>query len=687
MKRVATSLLLVVLFSLLSFAQEAVNFGTVPVGASVPGTYTFRNTGLTSCTLEAIGFGEALYPGAGPFTLVPPDLPYLLPGGGVVQWTVIFAPVSAGSFAETMFVRVRYGLFRTTYSVQVVGAASGASATSDLALGSAQIPSAGCPCSADLAGLVSNLAALSTVVQGQIAPALRAAQISLAELEAATAAQPQDSLPSYGPFPAQGGQRFADLIAAQKALLEQAAIVLPAIDPEDATLQALLDSGARAAVAVLPELDQLASLVAQLPADQRSLFDTYIPDAAIQYVNATTTVVANPFTHPKLAALLASSGTGVIGKIWDKVRIWIGRIPGVGDVLDGLVQDIDALTESAEDPLQTASYLFLYELELKVDAVIRGLFGIDIPPNATEAELAARLREIPSESIVSRLGRMEDAERALSDDVEEISERTANLEDIARRTEAELTTMERKICCFIVGMNRFAEELGDALYGNRAAFSDFVPTMCRGVTPAECFGYTTEVLAAEPIRKPIKPEIEGLESDMRVVRETLDRILNELERLRSLTVTPTFPVETPPVTPPATTITLPEEASASLALTKKIYVYEEGTFSARDGADTREVVIETAAFDVSGWLDLSELRAGDAVTVAVWVRVDGRERRFSSTQFQGGPDSRLLYFREFVGESELVGTWIKVMLAQPTSADSFSTAIPIGYQFVVESQN
>jgi len=124
-----------------------------------------------------------------------------------------------------------------------------------------------------------------------------------------------------------------------------------------------------------------------------------------------------------------------------------------------------------------------------------------------------------------------------------------------------------------------------------------------------------------------------------------------------------------------------------IAITKKIYVYEEDTFTATSSTDEREVHVVTPAFDLSGWVDLFELRSGDVVEVEILVNIDGDERQFVTTTFDGDADARLICFDELTGGRMLVvGDDIKILFRQTASADDFVTPIPIGYQFVVESQ-
>ncbi len=119
---------------------------------------------------------------------------------------------------------------------------------------------------------------------------------------------------------------------------------------------------------------------------------------------------------------------------------------------------------------------------------------------------------------------------------------------------------------------------------------------------------------------------------------------------------------------------------------KRIYVYEQGVFTATGDSDARTVTVRTAAFDLSGWVDLTELRPGDIVVVEVLVAVAGRPYRlFRETAFV---TAGLKAFADFCGGLNYIsGDDIRIILRQPHSADDFATPVDVPYQFVVESRD
>ena len=518
-------------------------------------------------------------------------------------------------------------------------------------------PGVECPCTQEIGQLSTGLSQLSTYIRDEIAP-------SLSEIDETLSRMCPPSVENYcpGPFPGRGGEKFLQFVSLTQRLISLAAQDLPAIQEDDPQLQGLLEAAGATLYAVLPEMDQLRSITDRLGVSYRNCLDTYVPDQTIVYLEATVTLAEDQKIPPKLKVLLESKGLDVARNIFDKVKIWVDLIPVVGKIFVKFIDDIQHLIDSAVDALTLAGLLLQNELEKKLDAIVKGLFGVNIPHNATEKELQELLGRIPSTSVPEQLAGLKEATR--------------------RMEEEELPRLEKKICCLSYQFARFAEELGEALYGRKDAFSSriILPSLCQEETfgGLQCFGPMT---ATPPLKTPeaIKPEIKNLEESVETLKrsvQALEELVKEiLERLRGQPGTQPLP---------------PYEEPPCCALTKKIYVYDEGTFAPTASGEQREILVITPAFDLSGWLDLSELRKGDVVRVQIWVRVAGKERLFNSRDFRGGADSRLIHFCELTdnprGCPQLVGSWIKIVISQPQSADNFTTPIEIGYQFIVESQ-
>jgi hypothetical protein len=117
---------------------------------------------------------------------------------------------------------------------------------------------------------------------------------------------------------------------------------------------------------------------------------------------------------------------------------------------------------------------------------------------------------------------------------------------------------------------------------------------------------------------------------------------------------------------------------------KKIFVYAEDRFAPTSTNQRRTIDVRTAAFDLSGWIDLSDLRPGDVVEVTTSVSVAGRRRQLDRHRFDR---PMLLPFADIArGLQTISGSDVRIQIRQPLSADNFGSPIELGYQFIVESQ-
>ncbi|MFC2095736.1 hypothetical protein ACFLSW_04785, partial [Candidatus Bipolaricaulota bacterium] len=467
MRHVGMTLLVVVLFVVVGFSQESVNFGVIPVGTTVNATYTLRNSNPFDCSIESVGFGEGSAPATEVFTISGLELPLPIASGASVQWTVLFHPSAIASYQEVMSIRLRCGIFTQNLEVSVMGqGGTGTQNLTDLLPGlpSPDPTDTGCGCSPEIDLVTSQLNGLTAIVQTQLAPALQEIQTEMVQLSLVSQQPVTVDIDEIrpGPFPTNGGQRFLDFVTAQRALSVQAASDLPRIQSDDPEQQATLEAGTGVLNDLTSELDLVVQQVLTLAPEYLDYFDSYVPSGTTGYVEAVLSVASDPTTHPKLRALFESSGMDVAETVWDKAKIWVGHIPGIGGILQSAMEDIDALTDSGTDALGLAGLMFQYEIERKLDGIIYGLFGIEIPPNATEAQLMELLRRITGDSIVDRLDRLESdaADNAtaldgLEEHVEEVEGIAREGLDVARDNQEEIAVLEDKLCCFIWAMNRF----------------------------------------------------------------------------------------------------------------------------------------------------------------------------------------------------------------------------------------
>jgi hypothetical protein len=118
---------------------------------------------------------------------------------------------------------------------------------------------------------------------------------------------------------------------------------------------------------------------------------------------------------------------------------------------------------------------------------------------------------------------------------------------------------------------------------------------------------------------------------------------------------------------------------------KKIYVAAEGTFVLHNASEIHKIVIATAAFDVSGWLDLSNMApGGDSVQTEVRVSFANRVNVLHMRYEWSSP--QLIALGNMTnGLNYLSGTHIEIWVHQTASHNNFATPVEYAYQFVVES--
>lgn len=498
------------------------------------------------------------------------------------------------------------------------------------------------------------------------------------------------------------GNRFRSFLELADGMLVRTSQDLLAIRPEDDYTQGVLASTSRFMVAPRAEISQLISASRELPPVVQAHLDAAVVDGAPEVLSA---IQSGSSRAPKLQLELDGEGNELVKTILEKAGMALSAVPIVGGLINAVLDDVAKLFEGASElaVLMSGMSLAQLELELKLDAIVRGLFGVSIDEALDETALRQGLREVPLGAIPDRLEGLE-----------------TELESLARRLEEETALLKAKV-------DNLARELGVTLRGVRYEVEpDGEPPPYGGpdhgrpsvldqiellrqkldnlgrILGLSLYGpemgfpqgfdieppdpHATVVVGEEPQYPAIKPEIENLEAGV-------ERIIERMEKLERRwgggppPIREGPPLKTPPPTPPPGDFYV--FIQRQLALSKKIYVYEEGTFTARDTASSEEVLVETAAFDLAGWVDLTELREGDAVRVAIEVSVaDGPFRTWSDVTFRGRQERGLKYFTDLAdGLQEVVGTEVRITLSQTASADGFETGIPVRYQFVVESQD
>jgi len=346
------------------------------------------------------------------------------------------------------------------------------------------------------------------------------------------------------------------------------------------------------------------------------------------------------------------------------------------------------------------------ELELKLDAIVRGLFGISINEAMDETELQRALEGVATGTIPGLIGRIQDTadENArrlggLETEIELVKTKIDNLatqlgltlRGVRFEVEPDLPqpnysgpdygrgSVLDSIELLRLKLDNLGRILGLSLYGPEMGFPngfDIEPPDPDSTTPP----------GAGPEYDAIKPEIKALEDALREIRELIERLIPGDGPLPGDGEPPHNGNGNGNGGPPTPN---DEYINRQLALTKKIYVYDEGVLTAGDADDTRVIVVTTAAFDLAGWVDLTNLRDGDEVMITIEVSVAGGPfRLWTATAFQGVQTRGLKYFTEFAdGLQEVVGTDVRLTIDQTASFDGYATPVEVYYQFIVESQD
>ncbi len=715
-----------------TYSGNAVDFGAVPVGTTKTATYTFKilETSETAGTVMQIAFPGG-HLSSGPFSLKNlPPLPITLLPGRSITFTITFSPTAATSYTAS-FTIVAQGGKPLQVKQQVVtltgqGIRTGqeikteptTQPTYDLAALRSQISTI----VAEVNALEHKLDNLATLI-GQwtagnpfyvkagtlshnppppteaIAPTVKNIQKRLDTLIETLSAQSalQTELPSVTVTP-DAGDRFRDFAILADKLLVSTAEDLRMINPEDDYTKRLLADYSKLVLAGRAELSQMIGLSKELPPQAQAYLDYVVVDGAPEVLYEIT---SGKSPSPKHRVQLDAGGNKVVSKIFGKAQELLGNVPLVGGLFQAVLSDAAKLFSNNAESMGLLSGMGLaqLELELKLDAIVRGLFGVDIDETMDESTLRDRLRRITLGDIPSRLTKLDDKVKENSEKIDAVAnELRAKLDNLARELGVTLrglgyqvepsaaaptytgpnyngSSLADRIELLRVKLDNLARILGLALYGKEMGFPNGF-----NIEPAS----HTTLPGAKEEYKPIKPEIEDLESRVRIIENKVDEIL---KRLASGGI-PSPDKGQPAIVPPQPPTGYYEYTTAQLAQTKKIYVYAEGKLTADATNNSETVRVTTAAFDLSGWIDLTELRDGDSVAVTVEVSVGGGPfRTWSTTTFSDRQARGLKYFTDFAsGLPQVVGTKVRVTITQIRSADDFATPIPIYYQFIVESQ-
>lgn len=717
-----------------TYTGNAIDFGAVPVGTTKTATYTFKilETSATSATVTITR------PNA-PFGSDAPTGSFTLAPGQSITFNVTFTPTAIGSFTGSFTITAQGGRPLQVKKQTVTLTGQGVAGMeyqppSEKAPGGPAItyPEAVVtPTLGETAQLEAKLDALGTVLtelrqkldnlagilgewivgRGQpfyiepgttgynpvapnegIKPEIENLEEKLDELLAqlGEGERTTETLPLPPvEVTADSGDRFRKFLGLADELLTATQEDLQRLDPRDLYTLEIVDSFSNYLDGVRPEIAELSSLSYTLPLDAQAWLDYVTVEGAPEIV----------YTHshgstgaPKFDLQQKAQGNETVKMVVEKAGEVVETLfPVVGKIFNLIAKDVAKLFGGNKEMIKLLSGMSLaqLEIELKLEGLHKGLLGTTLDMSkGLKAEQEA-LGRIESYNLPQRMEELEEKLEALGKTlkgkldnlakavgstlrgepywIEPGEERIPDTIDWRRSGVINQIELLRK------KLDNLARILGEALYG-------------KGFNIEPQAVVTSPV--GEPAYDPIKPEIKRLEAEVKVIKEKLEEILRKLvpgggmPPLVDRPDVPWFPKD-------GQTVEYYEYVVQQLATTKKIYVYREGEFTAADEHATEEVRVNTDAFDLAGWIDLTELRQGDEVSVMVEVSVaDGPFRTWSTTVFQGVQTRGLKYFTEFAdGLEQVVGTDVKIIIAQTASADAYATPIPIYYQFIVESQN
>ncbi|MFQ5692805.1 MAG: hypothetical protein ACE5IM_07155 [Nitrospinota bacterium] len=388
-------------------------------------------------------------------------------------------------------------------------------------------------------------------------------------------------------------------------------------------------------------------------------------------------------------------GAGILKKAADKVT---GSIPG-GELIKGLIDDIGKLVDALGAGVKNAAGMSEAErqIEKKLDTIGGILYpgfkpGMKVPPDRvikTEMEWIEGFLRILS----GKLGRtLVDGRGGRGWTIDPDNPPDPNRPDPQvpeHSVKEELHAIEEVLTKkLIFKIDKLAEFLGKTLV---AGYDGIDPKVARegwDVEPPERLRTVPRGAGKVTPDKSVKVELEEL-------LDLLKRILDLLNKLKNPKPGPAGPPGLPglpglpgPPGPPGPRGPGGERVPAGLDLTKKIYVWEEGVFEPRSARDFKVIDVQTPAFDVSGWIDLSRLQTGSAVRVATEVSIAGTAFvPFSDVTFAGVQARGLKHFADFAnGLNQVVGTRVRIRISQPAARNRYRPRLKIPFQFIVESQ-
>jgi hypothetical protein len=235
-----------------------------------------------------------------------------------------------------------------------------------------------------------------------------------------------ETVPTEGPpqlppvqVTANSGNRFRNFLSLADGLLVRTAADVFAINPEDAYTQEILASYSEFVLAGREEVSQLITLSQSIPLETQAVLDSVVVDGAPELLDVLTSGASRT---PKYQVQLHAGGNEVVSTVLEKAGMALSSVPILGGLFNAVLDDAAKLFKGNSELAELVSGMALaqLELELKLDAIVRGLFGVSLEDTADETALRERLRQVTLGDIPERF-------EGLRTEIDELRKKLDNL--------------------------------------------------------------------------------------------------------------------------------------------------------------------------------------------------------------------------------------------------------------------
>jgi hypothetical protein len=221
------------------------------------------------------------------------------------------------------------------------------------------------------------------------------------------------------------GDRFRAFFELAGHAHVQAAEDLLAVNPEDEHMQEALRTTSQALLDVCAEFSEVIEVSRTLPLEMQAHADTVITEADMEILYEAASERPASMA-PKFKVAIDTKATNTIKKVAGKAFEVIGSVNPlgipVGKLIEVILRDIFDVEDRNSATMVAMGSMSLAQLELekKLDALIRGLFGVAVFENLDETDLQAALRKVALGDFPNRFER-------LSEEIDELRQKLDNI--------------------------------------------------------------------------------------------------------------------------------------------------------------------------------------------------------------------------------------------------------------------